>query len=64
LRVDCSAIAEYLIESELFGYDKGAFTGASDKGKSGLFEIFRYKKGSCVWVVWKGNRKELKNIDL
>jgi transcriptional regulator with PAS, ATPase and Fis domain len=38
LKVDCSAIAETLIESELFGYVSGAFSGASTKGKKGYFE--------------------------
>ncbi|WP_022667380.1 sigma-54 interaction domain-containing protein [Desulfospira joergensenii] len=38
LKVDCSAIAETLIESELFGYAPGAFSGASIKGKKGYFE--------------------------
>ena len=39
LKVDCGSISEHLIESELFGYAPGAFTGASSKGKLGHFEI-------------------------
>jgi len=39
IRVDCAAIPESLIESELFGYEDGAFTGARTKGKPGHFEI-------------------------
>ncbi|HHY36633.1 MAG TPA: sigma-54-dependent transcriptional regulator [Firmicutes bacterium] len=38
IRVNCSAIAESILESELFGYEGGAFTGARRGGKVGLFE--------------------------
>ncbi|HHM23883.1 MAG TPA: sigma-54-dependent Fis family transcriptional regulator [Bacteroidetes bacterium] len=38
ITVNCAAIPHTLIESELFGYEKGAFTGADRKGKKGLLE--------------------------
>lgn len=37
--VNCGAIPENLIESELFGYERGAFTGSRAEGKKGLFEV-------------------------
>ena len=38
ISINCAAIPEQLLESELFGYEAGAFTGALSKGKIGLFE--------------------------
>jgi TyrR family helix-turn-helix protein len=38
VKVNCGAIPDSLVEAELFGYEKGAFTGAQAKGKAGYFE--------------------------
>ena len=39
MEVNCAALTENLLESELFGYEKGSFTGAATTGKAGLFEV-------------------------
>lgn len=39
VKVNCAAIPETLMESEFFGYEQGAFTGAGGNGKIGLFEL-------------------------
>jgi len=37
--INCAALSDTLLEAELFGYEKGAFTGAATTGKPGLFEV-------------------------
>lgn len=39
IKLNCAAIPDNLLESELFGYESGAFTGAKREGKPGLFEL-------------------------
>ncbi|MFO0754371.1 MAG: sigma 54-interacting transcriptional regulator [Thermodesulfovibrionales bacterium] len=39
ISINCGAIPENLLESELFGYEKGSFSGAGKDGKPGLFEL-------------------------
>jgi PAS domain S-box-containing protein/TyrR family helix-turn-helix protein len=57
IRVNCGAIPESIVESELFGYDEGAFTGAKQGGKPGYFELanggtlFLDEIGELSWNV-------------
>ncbi|MBS7527813.1 sigma 54-interacting transcriptional regulator [Fusibacter paucivorans] len=39
IKINCASLPESLLEAELFGYEKGSFTGALDTGKIGLFEL-------------------------
>ena len=47
IEINCGTIPENLIESELFGYEKGSFTGASNKGKVGKIEL---AKGGTLFL--------------
>ena len=46
--INCSAIPDALLESELFGYESGAFTGARASGKPGIFEL---AKGGTIFLM-------------
>lgn len=46
--INCATIPADLLESELFGYEKGAFTGANDKGKIGILEMANH--GTLFWM--------------
>ncbi len=46
IKIDCASIPEHLLESELFGYVTGAFTGAAKNGKMGLFQAAH--KGTII----------------
>ncbi|HWQ73805.1 MAG TPA: sigma 54-interacting transcriptional regulator, partial [Syntrophomonas sp.] len=47
VRINCAALPESLLESELFGYEEGAFTGARKGGKPGKFEL---AKGGTIFL--------------
>lgn len=47
VKINCAAIPDTLLESELFGYDEGAFTGAKRSGKAGKFEL---AKGGTIFL--------------
>lgn len=47
IAINCSALPENLLESELFGYASGAFTGAQKGGKPGLIEL---AEGGCLFL--------------
>jgi PAS domain S-box-containing protein len=47
IQINCAALPDSLLEAELFGYEKGAFTGAREKGKAGLIEL---AKGGTLFL--------------
>lgn len=47
ISLNCGAVPKNLIETELFGYVQGAYTGASNKGKTGVFEL---ANGSTIFL--------------
>jgi PAS domain S-box-containing protein len=66
ISINCAALPETLLEAELFGYEKGAFTGANKTGKAGLIELahegtlFLDEIGDCALSI---QAKLLKYLD-
>lgn len=56
--INCGAIPENLLESELFGYEKGSFSGAGKEGKPGLFEL---ANGGVIFLdeIGPGKRRKV-----
>ena len=59
--VDCGALPDELLESELFGYEAGAFTGAKTEGKPGRFEL---ANGGTLFLDEVGNMTPTSQIKL
>jgi PAS domain S-box-containing protein len=70
VKINCGAIPETLLESELFGYEKGAFTGALQRGKIGLFELadkgtlFLDEVGSIPLILQSKLLRVLQNFEI
>ena len=70
ISINCAAIPEQLLESELFGYEAGAFTGALSKGKIGLFEaasggtIFLDEIGDMPLTLQSKLLRALENLEI
>ena len=59
--VDCGALPDELLESELFGYEAGAFTGAKTEGKPGRFEL---ANGGTLFLDEVGNMTAASQVKL
>ena len=70
IRVNCASIPDNLLESELFGYEEGAFTGARKAGKPGKFELadkgtlFLDEVSELSWVSQAGLLRVLQEKEL
>lgn len=70
VRVNCASIPDTLLESELFGYEEGAFTGARKAGKPGKFELadkgslFLDEISELSWVAQAGLLRVLQEKEL
>lgn len=61
IRVNCGAISENILESELFGYEEGSFTGALKGGKAGYFEM---ADGGTIFLDEIGEIKQSTQVKL
>ncbi len=61
IAINCAALPDSLLESELFGYEEGAFTGAKRSGKAGLFEA---AQGGTIFLDELGNISTLMQMKL